>query len=138
MNGWSCSPGLAPAWNRIRRVGLGIFFIVAGVLHFVVPDYYAAIVPPYFPAPAALVALSGLAEIAGGAGLMIPRVRQAAGAGLVLLLIVVFPANLEMLRLARLRGEPWPVELILWLRLPLQVVLIWLAWRLSRRDALDL
>jgi len=119
-------------YPQTARVALGIFFIVAGTLHFMVPDFYTAIIPSSFPAPAALVALSGVAEIAGGVGLMMPRVRQAAGVGLVLLLIAVFPANLEMLRLARLRnGSGW-LEAVLWLRLPLQVVLIWLVWRLSR------
>ena len=119
------------------RVALGVLFIVAGIMHFVVPDFYTAIIPASFPAPAALVALSGLAEMAGGMGLMIPRVRQLAGVGLVLLLIAVFPANLEMLRQARLRSGPEWVEVALWLRLPLQVVLIWLVWRLSRRSSLS-
>ena len=114
------------------RTAYGLFFIVAGTLHFIMPDYYTAIVPSYLPAPQALVALSGVAEIAGGIGLMIPRLQQAAGVGLVLLLLVVFPANFEMLRQARAQsGSPW-VETVLWLRLPLQIVLIWLAWRLSR------
>ena len=63
---------------------------------------------------------------------MVPSMRKAAGAGLVLLLVAVFPANVEMLRLARARGGPAWVEAVLWLRLPLQIVLIWLAWRLSR------
>lgn len=114
------------------RIAFGTFFIIAGALHFVVPAYYVAIVPSYLPHPAMLVTLSGLAEIAGGIGLLIPRFRQAAGAGLVLLLVAVFPANVEMLRLARVRSAPPWAETVLWLRLPLQAVLIWLAWRLSR------
>ena len=68
---------------------------------------------------------------------MMPRVREAAGVGLVLLLIAVFPANLEMLRQARLRNGPGWLEAVLWLRLPLQVVLIWLVWRLSRPSSLS-
>lgn len=118
--------------SEAGRIALGFFFIAAGTMHFVKPDFYAAIIPSSLPAPAALVALSGVAEIAGGLGLMIPRVRQAAGVGLVLLLMAVFPANLEMLRQARFGNGPEWVEALLWLRLPLQLVLIWWVWRLSR------
>ena len=114
------------------RILYGVLFIAAGLLHFVIPAQYRAVMPPYLPAPAALVALSGLAEIAGGAGLLIPRWRQAAGVGLILLLLAVFPANVEMLRQYRARGASAPVEALLWLRLPFQGVLIWWAWRFSR------
>ena len=113
------------------RTTLAIFFVAAGALHFIVPDYYLAIVPSYLSAPRALVALSGVAEIAGGVGLLIPRLRQVAGVGLMLLLVAVFPANIEMLRQARARSGPSWVEAVLWLRLPLQVLLLWLAWRVS-------
>ncbi len=118
--------------SEAARIAFGILFIFTGALHFVVPGYYAAIVPSYLPAPATLVALSGVVEIAAGIGFLIPRLRKLAGGVLILLLIAVFPANLEMLRLARTDGGPAWVEALLWLRLPLQVVLIWLAWRLSR------
>lgn len=120
--------------SEAARIAFGILFILAGALHFVVPGYYAAIVPSYLPAPAALVALSGVVEIAGGVGFLIPRLRKVAGVVLILLLIAVLPANLEMLRIARTNGSAAWVEALLWLRLPLQVVLIWLAWRLSRTD----
>ena len=113
------------------RTTLAIFFIAAGALHFIVPSHYVAIVPSYLSAPRALVALSGVAEIAGGVGLLIPRLRRAAGVGLMLLLVAVFPANVEMLRQARARSGPSWVETVLWLRLPLQALLLWLAWRLS-------
>lgn len=114
------------------RTAFGLSFVVAGTLHFLAPNYYRAIVPSYLPASGALVAVSGAAEIAGGLGLLVYCLRQAAGIGLILLLLAVFPANIEMLRLARARGVPGWAEAILWLRLPLQAVLIWWAWRLSR------
>lgn len=116
----------------VGRIVYGVLFIAAGILHFVFPAEYRAIMPPYLPAPATLVAVSGLAEIAGGAGLLIPRWRQAAGIGVVVLLLAVFPANVEMLRQFRARGVTAPLETLLWLRLPFQAVLIWWAWRLSR------
>lgn len=114
------------------RIGFALIFVTAGAMHFVVPGYYRTIVPPYLPAPDALVAASGAAEILGGIGLLVPRLRRVAGVWLIAVLVAVFPANVELLRLYRLRGVSPPVELLLWLRLPLQGVLIWWAWRLSR------
>lgn len=114
------------------RTALALFFVVAGTLHFVVPAYYRAIMPSYLPHPATLVALSGAAEIAGGVGLLLPRLRQAAGVGLIILLIALLPANVEMLQLYRTRGGLWWEDLLLWLRLPFQGVLAWWVWRLSR------
>ncbi len=81
--------------------------------------------PKALPAHDVLILISGLAEIAGGVGVLIPRTRQAAGLGLILLLIAVFPANIEMLRLYRAQGVAGWHELLLWLRLPLQPVLVW-------------
>ena len=116
------------------RVALALFFISTGILHLIVPGRYRAIMPPYLPAPALLVAVSGLAEILGGCGLLVPRVRRVAGWGLVLLLVAVFPANVEMLRLYTSRGVVWWGEALLWARLPFQLVLIWWVVR-AMRDA---
>jgi len=97
-----------------------IFFIVAGTFHFVKPDMYLQIMPPYFPDPQLLVAVSGLAEIAGGCGVLIPPLRRVAGWGLIALLIAVFPANIYMLQNhEQFHIAPW----ILWARLPLQIVM---------------
>lgn len=74
-----------------------------------------------------LVLVSGLAEMAGGLGLMIEKTRVWAGWGLVLLLVCVFPANVNM----ALHPGRLPVSLV-WLRLPLQPALIWLAWWAGR------
>jgi uncharacterized membrane protein len=122
--------------SDVARVLLGLFFVLAGLLHFVVPGYYRAIVPPYLPAPALLVTISGLAEMAGGVGLLLPRWRRAAGLGLVALLLALLPANIEMLRQGRERGIAAPLEALLWCRLPLQAVLMWGVWRLSRVSAM--
>lgn len=106
--------------------------MAAGTLHFVFPAYYRVIVPPYLPFPAALVAISGALEIAGGVGLLLPRFRRLAGVGLILLLVALLPANVEMLQRHQATGGPWWQELLLWLRLPLQGILAWWAWRVSR------
>lgn len=121
-----------------RQVGLrslfGILFVVSGISHFVFPDVYLRIVPPLLPQPKYLVAISGIAEIAGGLGILVSTTRRVAAFGLVLLLIAVFPANIYM-AVAHVpstgsAGKSW----LHWLRLPLQVPLIWWAWRYTRRS----
>ena len=79
-------------------------FVVAGVLHFVIPKFYLAIMPAWLSSPLMLVYLSGVFEIAGALGLLLPVTRTFAAVGLILLLAAVFPANVEMLRLASARG----------------------------------
>lgn len=114
------------------RVLLALIFVVAGTLHFVFPGTYEKIVPPYLPLRRELVYLSGALEVLGGLGLLPERTRNAAGIGLVLLLVAVWPANLQMLLEARADGRPsWSVAL-LWARLPLQVALIAWVWSAAR------
>lgn len=109
-----------------------IVFAVAGVLHFVMPKFYLAIMPGWLPAPLTLVYVSGVFEILGGLGLLLPATRTAAAIGLILLLVAVLPANIEMLRLAQARGASAGFQAALWLRLPLQLVLMWWVWRVSQ------
>lgn len=115
-------------------------YVVAGVLHFVVPQVYVQIVPPVFPAALALVYLSGLAEVAVGVGLLVPRTRQRAAWATVALLVAVFPANLYMATsgvvVEGLPGGGDPSAAVRWGRLPLQGVLILLAlWYTRPRSA---
>lgn len=112
---------------------LGAFFVTTGVLHFVRPQAFENIIPEYLPAHLALVLISGAAEIAGGVGLLLPETRRAAGRGLILLLIVVFPANLGMAVDAEDHSIPEP---LLWARLPLQPLLIWWVYRAALRRPL--
>jgi len=88
--------------------------------------------PPWLPAPDRLIALSGVAELLGGAGLLYQPSRRAAGWGLILLLLAVFPANVQMLLNYQRHGVAWWGALLLWLRLPLQGLLIWWVWRASQ------
>jgi uncharacterized membrane protein len=112
-----------------------LFYIGAGFLHFVHTAPYIRIVPTYIPSHAAMVALSGAAEIAGGIGLLIPRLRRAAAWGLVALLIAVFPANVYMATdHIQMTVRPAP-EWVAWARLPLQGLLIWwVLWCTGRTD----
>src|SRR5262249_42280162 len=116
-----------PAHKQHKRLLwlAAIFFVAAGHGHFVKAEIYGQIVPPHLRDPAALVLISGVAEIAGGVGLMMPRFRRAAGWGLIALLISVFPANIYMVQHPELFDIPvW----ILWMRLPFQVVFIAWVW----------
>ena len=110
----------------------GVLFIVAGILHFVMPKFYLAIMPSYLPQPLLLVYVSGVFEALGGAGLLLPATRTAAAIGLIVLLLAVLPANVEMLRLAQQRGASPLFQLACWLRLPLQPLLMWWVWRVSQ------
>ena len=115
---------------RIGRVVMGVLYVVAGVGHFVLTRTYEWIMPDYLPAHHELVLLSGAAEIAGGLGVLVPQTRRVAAWGIVLLLIAVMPANVWMVQHPeRFPGVPlWAM----WLRLPLQLPLIWWAFRYTR------
>jgi uncharacterized membrane protein len=108
------------------RVALALFFIVAGIAHFISPARYLAIVPSYFPWPAAMVLLSGVAEILGGVGVCFRSTRRAAGWWLIALLIAVFPANIHAITTGMIIGGHVLPAWILWARLPFQLVFI--AW----------
>jgi uncharacterized membrane protein len=111
---------------------LAAFFVGSGVNHFVSPRFYRAIVPPPLQDEAKrVVEVSGVAEVLGGIGVLFPRTRPAAGVGLIALLAAVFPANLYMAR------EPEQFKRVprwaLFARLPLQPLMMWWAWRATRR-----
>ena len=119
------------ASGRSRRL-LALFFIAAGVNHFRAPRPYERIVPPSLQGDAArLVRISGVAELAGGIGVLLPWTRRLSGVGLIALLAAVFPANLYMAR------EPERFHKIprwaLYARLPLQPLMMLWAWRATRR-----
>jgi uncharacterized membrane protein len=114
------------SWRLLANV-----FIGAGVNHFLMPGAYERIVPPSLQAHAKpIVQLSGVAEIVGGAGVLVPRTRKLSGVGLVALLAAVFPANVYMAR------EPERFSRIprwaLYARLPLQPLMMLWAWRATR------
>jgi uncharacterized membrane protein len=103
-------------------------FAAAGILHFVRPRVYEAIMPDYLPAHRALVYASGVAELAGGLGVLHPRTRRYGSWWSIATLVGVFPANLHMaLHPERYRTIPGGRPALL-LRLPLQAGLIAWAW----------
>ena len=130
--------------RRLKRpllLVMGPMYVVAGILHFLVPALYVQIVPPVFPAPPALVYLSGLAEIAVGIGLLIPRTRRYAAWATIALLVAVFPANVYMATsgvvVEGIPGGGDPSALVRWGRLPLQAVLVLWAFWYTRPSDID-
>ena len=126
--------GLTTA-QRVCLILASVGFIIAGALHFIKPEPYVRIVPPYMPWHAQLVATSGFFEILGGLGLLLAPVRRAAAWGVVALLIAVFPANIYMVTNPAEAGAASIPSVLLWARVPLQVALIWLVLWCSRPRA---
>lgn len=111
------------SWHLYLMAGI---YILAGLNHFRNPKMYVKIIPNYLPAPKLLNTISGLAETALGILLCIPSYSKLGAWGIILLLLAVFPANIYMLtnQKASFRLPKW----ILWLRLPLQFLLIYWAY----------
>lgn len=118
--------------GRTSLLLLSAFFTFAGVMHFVSPRFYLKIMPRWLPRHRELVYLSGAFEILGGLGLVPERTRRPAGLGLILLLIAVWPANLQMLLDAIAAGKGRGYVALLVLRMPLQIPLMIWAWRVSK------
>jgi uncharacterized membrane protein len=122
--------GLNPQ-KRFRdnaRIATGIFFIFTGLSHFLVPGMFMKMMPPVLPAPLFLIYLSGVFEILGGIGLMLARTKKAAAIGLILLLLAVFPANIYVAVNNVQLGGFMSEGIYQWLRLPMQLVLMWWVW----------
>lgn len=116
----------------ILKYLLAILFVLAGVNHFLNPEFYLKMMPPYLPWHLFLVYLSGVFEIVLGALLLIPRFTRIAVWGIIMLLIAVFPANIHMAVNPQLYPDISP--LALWIRLPFQLVLIAWAYWFTRPD----
>ena len=112
---------------------LGIMFVTLGINHFINPDFYVNIMPPYLPWHLELVYLSGFFEAAFGILVMVPRFTRIAAWGLIAVVIAVFPANIHMAVNSHLYPDISPI--FLWIRLPLQLIFIaWPYW-FTRPDA---
>jgi uncharacterized membrane protein len=112
----------------IARIVVALFFIYAGYSHFTKMRFFYKITPPMLQSwKETINVIVGVAEIAGGVGLLLPFSQAWAAWGIIALLVAVFPANIYMLtsKGAGMKISMW----FLWLRLPLQFILIWLVYQ---------
>ena len=119
-------------WREAVRIGLAIMFLFTAVAHFApgMKQELASMIPPPFTGSLPIIYVTGVLEIAGAVGLLVPRYRRAAAIGLILLLVAMFPANVyAALSGLTLRGKP---VTDLWLRTPLQILWIGLLWWAAR------
>jgi uncharacterized membrane protein len=124
--------------SRPSAIGAGMLFTGAGIAHFTKPDFFEAIVPDWIPNAALANRLSGAAELAFGLAMFYQRTRKLSALGLFALTIAVFPANIDT---AVNNVEPQLVEgrfsrsvgtatgPLNWIRLPLQLPLLWWLWK---------
>jgi uncharacterized membrane protein len=117
---------------RLSRTALAGFFTFAGIMHFLRPKPYEAIVPPPFPKKES-VAISGVAEMVGAVAVLHPAARKAGRWWLLALLLAIFPANIWMaVSPEKVRGAEKIPRWALWARLPLQpAAMVWV-WRATK------
>ncbi|MEQ9442110.1 MAG: DoxX family protein [Cyclobacteriaceae bacterium] len=103
-------------------------YVLAGLLHFIRPKMYVGIIPPYLPYPRALVFISGFFEIGFGIGLLFETTRSVSAWGIILMLLAFLSVHIYMLQAEKFQKLPtW----ILWIRLPLQFVLMYWAYQFT-------
>ena len=109
---------------------MGLLYVLAGINHFVHPEFYLKMLVGFLPAPEWLNWISGAAEIILGAGVCFAATRKWSAYGIILLLVAIFPANINM----ALHASDWSFSTIaLYVRLPIQFLLIWWAWVCAKR-----
>ena len=124
--GFAGAPAFA-SWSADVRDGLAVMLLFTGSAHFTpMKKDLIRMTPQWVPRPRAMVFFTGLCELAGAIGLVIPETRRVAGIALILFFIAVLPANIHAARAGvTLRGRP---ATPLWLRVPMQILFIVLAW----------
>ena len=105
-----------------------IFYTIVGIKHFIEPDYFLSIIPPYLPFHIELVYISGFFEILFGLIILFPKYRYYGSIGLILLLIAVFPANIYLAQSKEAQEAIGASQQIAIWRLPIQGILIWIAY----------
>lgn len=105
-----------------------IFYVLVGIKHFIDPNFFLAIVPPYLPYHLELVYISGLFEILFGVMILFPKYRYWGSVGLIILLIAVFPANIYLFQSVEAQKAIGATQEIATLRLPVQGIFILVAY----------
>jgi uncharacterized membrane protein len=128
--GFAGVPSLA-SWPAAARDGLAVMLLFTASAHFTsMKEDLIRMTPSWVPKPRAMVFFTGLCEIAGAIGLLVPSLQRAAGIALIIFFMALLPANIHAARAGvTLRGRP-PTPL--WLRVPMQILFIVLAWWSTR------
>jgi len=118
---------LFASWRASARGALSVMLLFTAAAHFnAMREDLIRMVPPSFPRPELFVTVTGVLEILGAIGILVPKTRRLAGIGLILLFLAMFPANVSAaLRDVTLGGRPVTA---LWLRVPMQLLFIGVAW----------
>jgi uncharacterized membrane protein len=124
------------SWREAGLIAVVIMFVFTGSTHFSAMKHdYAAMLPGPLSGNLGIIYLSGVLEIAGALGLLVPRTRRLAGICLALYLVAVFPGNVyAAVNEVPFRGEP-PTPL--WLRTPIQLFFIGMVWWTAVRRPLE-
>jgi uncharacterized membrane protein len=110
---------------------MAILYIGAGINHFLNPDFYLPMMPPYIPAPSTMILLSGVIEVLLGVGLWVPKTRSFAAWAIIAMLFAFMPVHIHMLVNAEQYSDI-PVA-VLWARLPLQALFVaWAYWHTKK------
>lgn len=113
-------------WKIVARLFIFTWFFIGGVAHFLIPEPFLRIMPPYIPYPLACVYISGAFELLGSFAIWVKSIRHFAGYGLMLLVVIVTLANIQMYQHPEL--FPSIPQWLLIIRFPVQALLIWLIW----------
>jgi uncharacterized membrane protein len=128
--GYLGAPGMAD-WTSSMRWGMAAALVFFGMDHLLTPDRYLPMIPSVLPHPAEIVLLTGLCELAGAIGLLIPGTRRLAGIMLAIYFVCVFPANIKnAVEGVVVEGLP-TASWYYWVRLLFQPIAIWWALRAS-------
>ena len=133
MSDSPATPAPRPGLRIVKTVSLAVmalFYFAAGVNHFVNPEFYLGLIPPYLPWHGGLVALSGVAEVVLALGVLVPATRKLACWAIIAMLVSFLPVHVHMLVNSELYPEA-PL-IALWLRFPIQILFGLWAWWHSR------
>jgi uncharacterized membrane protein len=112
---------------------MGAAYVLAGLNHFLHPEFYLKMLEGFLPYPEGLNIISGAAEMLLGIGVMIPATRKLSAWGIILLLLAIFPANINM----AIHHNEWNFSaFMLYVRLPIQFLLIWWAYQYTKGEKL--
>ncbi|MEO6584133.1 MAG: MauE/DoxX family redox-associated membrane protein [Ferruginibacter sp.] len=119
--------------KMILRYVMATFYFFAGINHFIKPEMYKKMIPPFFQFHSLINYAAGFIEIAVAILLLVPKTRRFAGNAIILLLILFLPVHFYMLQTGWCPGTNCLPEWVLWVRLILlQPLLVWMAWWVSR------